>query len=369
MGLNGRVWRIRAFTALTFVLLSIFGAASLALGGFPPFYNPLSKFAFVTVAVGWLGIPGTILGWIHLKNIRRSGDQRGIYAALVAAVAWPCALISACLVVAGVACLEMGLSIPHSQSLLPAPPASFWFVTLFLIYTTFRLAHKWSTHGPTLREFIDAYRRRIFAVTPLFLTISHVWVLLGFATLVEVERRAMYAYSANHRANIQQGNPLSDIEIESVEQIGNVIVLSVKPLQLPTAFTPYYAGPSLQSAAENLVYSSYPGERCYFPNDPIANAIELDERTSTIELPFALPSVDDAIACKRKIERLERRKTAPAGAIELFQIQSADGRGYSATLAPAIAGSATSETLSPRRLVPLKPTDSSANRSNGPENE
>ena len=84
--------KLRPKIAIALVIASIVLPAALGFYlSLPGVRSSLSQpiWVFLALYAGWLGIPGTILGVLHLQYLAKSGQRHGLLAAVVASAFWP----------------------------------------------------------------------------------------------------------------------------------------------------------------------------------------------------------------------------------------------------------------------------------------
>lgn len=199
--------------------------------------------------------------------------------------------------------------------------------------------------------FAPRYRASVWTFPPAFFAITVVYCLFGIGVVAILEKSAAPKQQVFTVAQIGQ-HPF-ELEIISATSIENVLILKLQCEEFrQSSFRIDYTGPALTPQASILATTNFDGI-CVFPDEP-GVTFQPQANRSFIEIAFALPSADAALACRNKVMRLNKSPMVEQnGLFHLFEI-TAYGR-YSAFLVRGVRAS----TFSPPMTLESNTTPSS----------
>ncbi len=321
----------RPTIAIAMVLASIVIPVSVAL----QHEGPSDRLVFsLGLISAWFGIPGTLLGLIHLLFLQRSGTRNGLQRGVIAGTFWPFGIVIGW-------CLYLANGIIYQMEGTPSPSVMF-ATNAFCLFLGIAMSFvgMWMTKQKIQRsqpdpsfstsinpgQFVSTLKMMMKAI------VLSLWAFFGLIIVymlpgTSVRPKAMQGYMAQ---------PLQ-LEIVSTTTKENVLIVVVRDPS-ENSFQVDFRGFSLLPKAELLASESYQG-KCIFPGERSEILSFHSDNDHTLSLAFALPDSDIALVGKNRIER-QRSSTQPFtynSMIQLFKINSAFGE-YEAFAIPAVTG-------------------------------
>jgi serine/threonine protein kinase len=324
---GGYVWQLRAYIALGLVLFSSISSISLLAR-----YQRPGVPSILLALIVLFAIPGTILGWMHVYGVHRSGLRKGLYAATIASTVWPIAIVLMSLI---------SLSIFAAQNILPKSAKvgeEIWIAAAIVTAAIFAYRMlRWCIWPAVCDgddpQFLIRYRKRYTSSPAVFMGGAFLWCLISVSWLIRLEEAWVPA-----RANGQliggssqvRDEPVARLLVTDIETKVNVLLITIVAAQTepesevvtmgvasdagdaamagksPISSVPFrveYYGETLNPQAANLATRSYDGF-CFYPGEQSNQWFELSQESPTITLGFAFPDEEAAIATKNKINRL-----------------------------------------------------------------
>ena len=338
---NGLAWGWRAYAGLFLTVISLAGAILPMLREGTVGKSSIPYAVFSILVFFAFGLPGTILGWLHIYDVRQSGDKRGLYASIPAAMLWPIALFMILLTSLTVLVLE-SLSIARSSLPEQVWLAMFLAVSLVVSLLVFRGTKNWASQGTADPHFLKKFHQRWYTSSAAIGLAAIVWCYFGWTALISLDRSILavrertQAVERMHQAS--NPNILSSVRITDIDIKGNVLLVTLSPVDDPSTFVVQYQGPPLIPKSANAATEEQIANT-HFPNEFLDKTFRIDETVSEVQLAFAMPSEEAALACGHKLLRLgkERNPDRTIGmGIPLFEISDERGS-YSAMLQPSVA--------------------------------
>ncbi len=327
----------RPTIAIVLVLASISIPVSIAV----QHEGPSDRLVFsLGLISAWFGIPGTLLGLTHLLFLQRSGARNGLQRGVIAGTLWPCGLaIGWCLVLAnGIITQMQGTPSPAFMFMANAVCLCFGIALSFVGMWMTRQKIQRSLPDP---NFITSVNPSPFASTLKTIMKAFVvslWAFFGLIIVYMMSGTSMRPTSMQPKTMPSYMVPQHlRLEVVSTTTKENVLIAVVKDPS-DNSFQVDFRGFSLLPKAEILASESYQG-KCIFPGERSDILTFHSDNEHTLELAFALPDAETALACKNRMER-QRGNAQPYtynSMTQLFKINSSFGE-YEAFALPAVTG-------------------------------